>query len=128
MVKALSNHLRAALGSVIDNNQSAYVPEDNVMVDFECNHWLRSRTRRRTCFAALKLDMSKAYDMIEWSYVWRMMEVMGFGPRCISRTMDFISTTKFSVLVNGFVSEGFSASRGLRPGDPLSPYLFLLCA
>ena len=76
---------------------------------------------------ALKLDMSKAYDQLEWEFLWFMMRKLGFNRRWINWVQEYVTVT-YSILMEGQPFGYFKPNKGLRQSDPLSPYLFLIYA
>jgi hypothetical protein len=130
--KILANRLKRVLPLVVSESQSAFVPGrliiDNVRVAFEVMHSMSLKRRGRRGQMAIKLDMSKAYDWVEWVFVEEIMRRLGFADDWIKLIMMCISTASYSVLINGEQCGFFQASRGIHQRDSLSPYLFLLYA
>ena len=105
VAKVLANRLKGVLPKVINDAQSAFVPgrqiTDNVLAAFEVMHCINQRRKGKEGLMAIKLDMSKAYDRVEWGFLEVMMRKMGFQDWWISLMMMCVNTVSYSVLING---------------------------
>ena len=130
--KVLANRLKQVLPQIISSTQSAFVPRrliiDNVLMAYETLHTLHARKKGKKGYMALKLDISKAYDQVEWLFLQNIMVKIRFPAGWIERVMSCVTIPSLSILVNGKPYGMIQPSRGIRQGDPISPYLFLLCA
>lgn len=117
VAKVLANRLKGILHQIISPTQSAFVLgrriSNNVLATFEIMHFLNQKRGGKENFMFLKLDISKAYDRVKWNF--------------IEQAMIKIGSVSFAVLINGELSIHIQPSKCIHQGDPLFPYLFLLC-
>ena len=130
--KILTRRLQLNLSSIISENQSAFVPgrviSDNILITHEVLHYLKTTKAEKCCSMAVKTDMSKAYDRIEWDFISLVLHQLGFHHRLVEMAMQCIPTVTYSFLINSSPRGMVSPSIGICQGDPLSPYIFILCS
>lgn len=93
--KVLANRLKKVIDSIISDSQSAFIPgrliTDNIMIAFEAMHYMRRKTRGKECWMALKLDMSKSFDRVEWNFLEAMLLKLGFDLRVVHLFLSCLS-------------------------------------
>lgn len=128
IAKLLASRLQKVMSFLIDEAQAGFIPgrkgADNTILAHEL---IRAYSRKHISLRCMiKVDLQKAYDSVEWSYVLQIMEGLGFPHRFTQWVTACIQSVSYSILINGELVEPFLAAKGLRQGDPMSPFLFAL--
>jgi hypothetical protein len=130
--KMIAFRLKHILDEVISLVQSAFVLSrmitDNNLLAYESLHTLKNKKKGKVGYCVVKLDMHKAYDRVEWGFLQNMLIRLGFDSDFVQLIMACVRSVKYKVRYNDQETEGFVPTRGLRQGEPLSAYLFLVCA
>ncbi|GAU10072.1 hypothetical protein TSUD_421240, partial [Trifolium subterraneum] len=129
LAKVLANMLRLVIGSVIYESQTAFVKDRQILDGILIANEVVDEARKfKKDLMLFKVDFEKAYDSVDWGYLDDVMGRMSFPVLWRKWIKECASTATASVLVNGNPTEEFPLERGLRQGDPLSPFHFLLAA
>jgi hypothetical protein len=127
--KILSNRFKPLLHKIISPTQSTFLMghsiHDNTILTYEIFHSMKQK-KGNGGLMAVKLDMEKAFDSMEWDFLLKILSLLGFNYRWIQWISQCITTSSFSILLDGAPYGKFFPSRGLRQGDHLSPFLFIL--
>lgn len=126
------NRLKGIMDAIISTQQGAFVPSrlisDNSLIASKLGHYLHNLRRGKRGYLALKLDMSKTYDRMGWPFLKQIMLKLGFDPSWTDLIMSCVSSVTYYFVVNDSTIGYISPTRGLRQGDRLSQYLFMLRA
>lgn len=117
------NRLKPFMDTFITHFQNAFVKGrniiDNIIIAHKIFDLLRKKRGRKARFGALKIDMSKAYDRVNWNFLKAILMSMNFSSNWVKWIMECVSTVQYTLLINGSISQSFKPSRGFRQRDPL---------
>ena len=116
--KLLVNHLKPFMDSLITPFQNAFIKGrnifDNILLAHGIFYFLRKRKRRKKFYGALKINMTKAYDRVDWKFLKAVLISMNFSQNWVKWILQSVTTVQYTLLVNGSLSQTFKPKKGLR--------------
>lgn len=128
--KVLVNKIRPHLSSFIGPVQSSFIPNrgtcDNALVTQEVVHHMHNKKGKQG-YIMFKIDFEKAYDRVNWDFLKITLHEFGFPEQIVQLILNCTTASRLTLKWNGDKLDSFAPNRGMRQGDPMSPYLFVLC-
>lgn len=127
--KVLANRLQKRIPEMVHPLQSGFLAGRCIVENFAlAAELVQFAHKRKLPMIVLKLDFRKAFDSVSWEGLLAILAARGFGQRWISWIKELLHSSSSRVLVNGSMGDPIQSRSGLRQGDSLSPYLFILVA
>ena len=124
----IANRIKTVLPKLINEDQTGFMSGryigDNLRLIYDLIAYL---DQQNLPGLLINIDFEKAFDSLDWGFMFKVLEAFGFKEEICKWIRTFYSNIKSTVLVNGQASKWFTVYRGCRQGDPISPYLFILC-
>ncbi|XP_061370519.1 uncharacterized protein LOC133313201 [Gastrolobium bilobum] len=130
ITKIIAGRLKDLMPRIVSPNQCSFIMgrqgTDNIIIAQEVIHSTRLRKGRKG-WMMIKVDLEKAYDRLDWSFVVEALKDIGLPDSLVQLIFSCISTASMRLLWNGMATKEIIPGWGIRQGDPISPYLFVLC-